>query len=225
MNFSGLEAYLFIFLRGIGYTLLLSIASIGIGIVLTILIFAPLNSHFAPIRTIANLLSEAIRLCPPLVVLIWIYYAMPAVGLVALPAGPAAALALGLYFAVFGADILRGAIATIPSGLWDTEIVFAHSRWHFYRTFVVPDLFRRTFAAMNAQIVSTVKNTSLASVIAVPELTYTASLVATEVVRPFEVYSILAIGYILTIAPTVLAIRRAEKSKWVALEPGHVAQG
>ena len=225
MNFSGLQIYLSVLLRGIGYTLLLSTASIIVGVLLTVSILGLMNSRFAAVRVAMNLTSEAVRLCPPLVVLIWVYYAMPALGLIALPAAPAATLALGLYFAVFGADILRGALATIPSPLWDTEVAFARSRWHFYWSFVVPDLFRRTFSAMNAQIVSTVKNTSLASIVAVPELTYVASLIATETVRPFEVYTILAASYICTIAPIVLAFRYAERSRWVALEPGHAPHG
>lgn len=223
MNFSGFEAYGWVFGRGILYTLSLSGVAIGIGILLTLMLYAAMTVRIPAIRLLVSGASEVVRLCPPLVVVIWLYYALPAFGFFAVPAEPAAAIALGLYFAVFGVDILRGTTASIPSPLWDTEVVHAKSRLHFYFNFVIPDLFRRTFPALNAQVVSTIKNSSLASVIAVPELTYTASLVATEVVRPFEVYSILALAYIVTLAPIVLILRWMETTSLVALEPGHDA--
>ena len=218
MNFAGFGPYLTVFLSGAAYTLLLSASSIIVGLALTALLYVLSNTRFRPVSIAIGALQEVIRLCPPLVVLLWLFYGLPGIG-VALSPFAAATCALAVYFAVFGADILRAAAATIPAALLDTETTLARSRFHLLTCFTLPDLFRRTFPAMNAQVISAIKNSSLASVVGAPELTYIASLVATEFVRPFEVYTILGAAYVLTILPIVLLLRRLERATFVAMEP------
>lgn len=214
-----IEQYFGVFVDGIAVTILLSIVSTGAGIVFTVLIFFLTNLKVRILTELMEFVVEAIRACPPVVVLIWIFYAMPAAGLPALAPFPAAVLALGIYFAAFGSEILRGAIRAVPNELADHELMTARSRIVLIITFYVPDLWRRTFSAFNAQLISTIKNTSLASIITVSEVTYRAQIVATEVVKPFEVYSLLALSYLTVIMPVVFVLRLLERTRWCSVNP------
>ena len=113
---------------------------------------------------------------------------------------------LSLYTAAFYAEIFRGGILSIEIGQWDAAKALGLSRWQVMRRIVLPQAVRRMVPPFMNQSITQLKNTSLVSTIAVPDLLYQGSLITADTYRPLEVYTVVALIYFALLFPaTVLA--------------------
>jgi polar amino acid transport system permease protein len=151
---------------------------------------------------------ELFRCTPLLVQIIWFYYAFPVIIGVNIPAHVAATGVLTLYVGAFYAEIFRGGIESIEAGQWDAGKSLGLSPWLVLRLVVLPQAVRRMLPPFVNQTIIQLKNTSLISVIAVPDLVYNATLITAETYRPLEVYTIVAAIYFLVLFPATLFARR-----------------
>ncbi len=87
------------------------------------------------------------------------------------------------------------------------------------RRITIPEISRRSLPALNALSVGTLKMSSLASVIAVSELTYSAQWIITLRPKTLEVYTAVAVAYVVLIVPLVILLRYIEERPWCALNP------
>jgi polar amino acid transport system permease protein len=154
---------------------------------------------------------ELFRCTPLLVQLVWFYYAFPVIIGVQLPPNIAGGLVLSLYTGAFYAEIFRGGIASIPRGQWDAARALGLRPWPVLRTVILPQAIRLMIPPFINQSVIQLKNTSLVSVIAVPDLLYQGELVTAATYRPLEVYSIVAILYFVVLFPATLLAQAVER--------------
>lgn len=204
---------------GIGVTLGLTLLSCGPGLLAGLAIALALVAPIKSVARTATVLVESLRAIPPLVLLIWLYYVPPTLTGVALGGASTATIAFGMVFSAFAADVFRGSIQAIPEAALDSGRALGMTRSLLLRRVVIPETARRSIPALNALIVSTLKMSSLASVIAVPEITYRMQLILADRPRPIEVYSMMAIAYVATVLPIVLLLRWAERQDWCSLNP------
>lgn len=155
--------------RGLGNTLALAAATIVIGTaaglaVCLIRLYAP-----RPFRWLAIAWTDLFRALPILVLLILIYFALPFVG-VRLSAFTSATLALSLVFSAFTAEVFRAGIQAIPRGQIEAAaalgLPFPVTIWKV----VLPQAFRIAIPPHTSNAVAIAKDTSLASVVAMPDL-------------------------------------------------------
>ena len=154
---------------------------------------------------------ELFRCTPLLVQIIWFYYAFPVVIGVNIPAHVAAVTVLSLYGGAFYAEIVRGSIESVHRGQWDAARALGLSPFRVLRLVILPQALKPMMAPYVNQSVTQLKNTSLVSVIAVPDLVYNATLINAETYRPLEVYTIVALIYFAILFPTTLVARRLER--------------
>ncbi|WP_028028348.1 amino acid ABC transporter permease [Gemmobacter nectariphilus] len=158
-----------ILLRGLGNTVLLGAVAIlcgtalGIGISLMRL-YAP-----KPLRWLAVIYTDLMRALPVLVVLILIYYALPFAGLV-LSSFTAAAVALSLVLAAYAAEVVRAGIQAVPKGQFEAASALGLSFWTTMRKVILPQAIRLVIPPHASNCVSVIKDTSLASVVAMTDL-------------------------------------------------------
>lgn len=155
---------------------------------------------------------EIFRCTPLLVQIIWFYYALPVVIGVNIAPQVAAVGVLTLYVGAFYAEIFRGGIESIERGQWDAGRALGLKPWYVLRLVVLPQVVKRMLPPFVNQSIIQLKNTSLISVIAVPDLVYNATLVTAETYRPLEVYTIVAIIYFAILFPATLYARRLGKA-------------
>lgn len=193
-------------------TIAVTVLALLFGVVLAVpLALAQLSTQF-PIRVSANGVVEAIRALPPLVLLLAVHYLSPsALGLFPTPL-VTTTFVFTMVMAAFTSDVFRGAFQSIPKGLLDGARALGMDRRTLTKRVILPEIFRRSLAPINALTVSLLKMSSIASVIALPEITYRAQLVLAEELRPIEVYSVTALAYVIVVLPLVLILRRAETS-------------
>lgn len=206
-------------LSGLATTFILTVISCGTGALGGLLLALGLVSRVEAAKRSTTILVEAVRACPPLVLLIWAYYLLPTLTGFSFSALTTTIIVFVVVFAAFSADVYRGSIESIPKATLDSARALGMNRKLVARRVLLPELARRSFPALNALIVSTLKMSSLASVIAVHELTYSAHLILIQRPRPFEIYTATAVAYAALVIPVVLVLRWIERQPWCSLNP------
>jgi polar amino acid transport system permease protein len=156
-------------LSGLTTTIGLGLASIALGMALGLVVcilrlYAPL-----PVRLAATAFIDAFRALPVLVVLILIYYALPFLG-VRLSSFTSATIGLSLVFAAFTAEVIRAGIESVPRGQFEAaQALGLPFRLTLFKV-ILPQAVRVAIPPQTSNCVSLFKETSLASVVAMPDL-------------------------------------------------------
>jgi polar amino acid transport system permease protein len=210
-DFVFLERYIPLLWRGmlvtLGYTATTVLAGLVIGLVVGIGRLS--KSWLVNLPLIAFI--EVFRCTPLLVQIIWFYYALPVLLGVQIPAYLAAGLTLSCYTGAFYAEIFRGGIVSIEQGQWDAARALGLRRWTMMRRVILPQAVRRMVPPFVNQSITQLKNTSLVSVIAVPDLLYNGTLVTADTYRPLEVYTVIALAYFALLFPSTLLAQAYER--------------
>jgi L-cystine transport system permease protein len=189
-------------LRGAGYTVLLSLIGMGIGVVLGFGLALMRLSRTPLLRWPAAVYVSAFRGTPLLVQLFLIYYGLPQFG-IEMPPLLAAGIGFSLNIAAYASEILRSAIDAVDKGQWEAASVLGMSRGQTLRRVILPQAARTALAPLSNSFIGLVKDTSLAATIQVPELFRQAQLITARTYEIFTMY--LAAAAIYWIVSTVLA--------------------
>ena len=119
----------------------------------------------------------------------------------------AATVTLSLYRGVFYAEIFRGGIISIERGQWDAARALGLRRWPVMRDVILPQAVRRMVPPFMNQSITQLKNTSLVSTIAVPDLLYQGTLITADTYRPLEVYTVVALIYFALLFPATRLVQ------------------
>lgn len=193
----------------LGFTLLTIILGLIVGLLIALLRISGLRLLSAPLI----ILIELFRCTPVLVQLIWFYYAFPIIAGVDLTPVLAATLALSLYGGSFYAEIIRGGIISIDRGQWDAAHAVGMRHSQVLGKVVLPQAFRRMVPPLVNQSILQLKNTSLVSVLAVPDLLYQGQAIAAATYRPLEVYTVIALIYLVLLFPLTRLAELLESGK------------
>jgi len=191
-------------LQGLLVTLELTALS-GLGALCAGLITALLRlSGSTAGRLLARAYLESVRNTPLLIQLLFLYFVLaPALSMSALTS---AVLGLSLFEGAYVSEILRAGIVSLDPGQWDAAKSLGMSRPMAYRLVILPQAVRRVLPPLASQSVSLVKDTSLASVIAISELTLRGSAIVAETFLSFEIwFTVAALYWIVTTALSGLA--------------------
>jgi polar amino acid transport system permease protein len=157
------------------------------------------------------LLAARWTVVPPLLMQLFLaYFGMALVGINTSP-WTAAALALTLYTSAFLAEIWRGCVAAIPRGQWEAAQSLALSFGEQLRHVIGPQALRIAVPPTVGFLVQVVKGTALASVIGFVELTKAGTMITNATLRPFLVYSCVALLYFALCWPISLYARHLER--------------
>lgn len=210
-DFSFLLRYTHLFVVGVEVTLAYTAGSVAVGLVLGLLIGLGRLSKSRLLNLPLVAIVEVFRCTPLLVQIIWFYYALPVITGVQIPAAVAATMVLSLYTAAFYAEIFRGGIASIERGQWDAARALGLRPWPLMRLVVLPQAIRRMVPPFLNQSIIQLKNTSLVSTIAVPDLLYQGTLVTNDTYRPLEVYTAVAVIYFALLFPATRLVQWFER--------------
>lgn len=159
---------------------------------------------------------EFFRTTPPLMHIVWAYYALPPLLGLKLDAFTCVAGALACSTSAQMAEIFRGAIAAVPRGQWDASQVLGLTWWQRMRWVVLPQTMRLVLAPACNTLVSLLKQSSLAAVIALPEIMNRGWILASQTFRPIEVLTLVALIYFVLTWPLVLLAAALEKRSSLA---------
>lgn len=210
-DFGFLLRYTTLFWKGVLVTLGFTAGTILLGLVIGLLIGLARLSRSRLVNAPLVAIIEAFRCTPMLVQLVWFYYALPVILGVQIPATVAAGAVLSLYTGAFYAEIFRGGINSIERGQWDAARALGLARWPMMRLVILPQAIRRMVPPFMNQSITQLKNTSLVSTIAVPDLLYQGTLITADTYRPLETYTVIALIYFLLLFPATRLVEFYER--------------
>jgi polar amino acid transport system permease protein len=181
-------------LGGIWYTLLAFSLSFVIGSFLAVVLGSARLSARTWTRRAAMLWVEFFRGISTPVLLFWLYYVLPMFG-VEISALAASVIALSLVHGAYGSEIVRGALKAVDRGQKEAAQALGLSSWTITRKIVWPQALAIVIPPMGNAMVMLLKGTSLASIIALPELTYQSNLIVNRTYDIFGTFSIVLASY------------------------------
>ena len=158
-----------ILLQGLGMTLLLGATAIVAGTALGVVLALIRLYAVKPLRLLAIAYIDLMRAMPVLVVLILIYYALPFAGIV-LSSYAAAAIALSAVLGAYTAEVVRAGIQAVPKGQFEAATALGLGFWRIMQKVILPQAMRIVIPPHASNCVSIIKDTSLASVVAMSDL-------------------------------------------------------
>lgn len=156
-------------LRGLVTTILLGAAGIVFGTTAGLLVSLARVYGRQPLRGLAVLYIDIFRALPILVVLILIYYALPFVG-IRFSSWTSATMALSMVMAAYSAEVFRAGIEAVPKGQIEAASALGLPFRYVLLKVVLPQAMRIVVPPTASNFVSLIKDTSLASAVALPEL-------------------------------------------------------
>ena len=122
-----------------------------------------------------------------LVQILFVYYVLPQFGVMIAPLW-AASLAIGLNSAAYISQVIRSGIGAVPQGQVEAAKTLGFTSMQIWRFIIYPQAFRFALPALGNELVTLVKDSSLASIIGVMELSKEASIIRS---RTYDAFSIL----------------------------------
>jgi len=206
-------------------------------------VFAAMRLARRPVlRWLARIYVELVRNSPP-IVLIFVFYffvssqIMPLLGIsAALATAPAwvqdavsvllarpervddflSGLAcLGLFAGAYITEILRAGLSSVPASQTEAARALGLRGWAVFRAVVLPQALRNVLPALGGQLIVSIKDSSLVSLISIQELTFMTSEVSATTQRFFEAWLFTGLLYFVICFSCAMALRALER-RWAA---------
>lgn len=195
-------------LKGLWITLKLGATAIVLGLIWGLALALLRLYGNAPVQWLARIYIDIFRSIPLLVLLIIVYYALPFVGL-RLSAFASATAALSLVSGAYTAEIFRAGIQAIPKGQFEASAALGLGPVQTMRDVVLPQAIRIVIPPLTNNSINVVKDTALASVVAMPDLLKQATQAQALAANPTPLIGA-AVIYIAFLWPLVALVSRME---------------
>lgn len=193
------------FLQAAWVTVQLSVLTAILGLICGSLGAAARLSRHAVLRWIGAAYVSFIRGTPALIQLFILYFGGPQVG-IQLDAFEAGVIGLGVNIGAYMTETIRGAIISIDKGQVEAARTLGMSRLQAFRKVVLPQAMRLMIRPLGVNINALIKGTALVAAISVVELTYTAQRYIGSTYKPFEMFLMSGLLYMVIIYVTGRAV-------------------
>lgn len=210
------------FLEGLWTTAWLSVAAGVLSVVIGLAGAAVLGARSPVLRGVVRTYVEAFRNTPPLVQLLFFYFAIggllptvrDAYGAQVPPVSNLgwAVVSFSLFAGAFNVEIFRSGLEAVPRATGEAAEALGYTRMQALRHVGLPLALRVCVPGLGNNLVNLVKTTSLAYAIAVPELLYAAAQIWGEGMNVRETMNVLLLAYVVLIAGLVWALERWERA-------------
>jgi polar amino acid transport system permease protein len=189
-----------ILLDGATITIVITMGCLAISTVLGMVLALIKMSSIPLLPRIVGVLINIVRGLPMIVLLFYIYFVLPDIG-IQLTSLQASVLGLGFAYATYVAEVFRSGIESVDIGQFEAAKSLGMSQYKTMTRVILPQAFKVALPPYSNMLVMMLKDTSLASTIAVAEMTRAGMLLANSTFKNITIYSIIAIMYLLMSAP------------------------
>ncbi|MFP4108529.1 MAG: amino acid ABC transporter permease [Desulfonatronovibrio sp.] len=202
----------FMGLGGLSFSLLMAVIAISISFFIGLLVGLGRISQKNILRIPCMMYIEFIRGNPLIIVIFWIYFFIPVFFNVFISVFWSATIALTVFTGAYIAEIVRSGIQNIPRGQFEAARSTGLSYYHTMRHIILPQALKQMIPAIVGQFIAIFKDTSLAFVIGVMELTYVAQILNNRLmIYPFEIYTTIAVLYFICCYAMSIVAARLER--------------
>jgi polar amino acid transport system permease protein len=192
-------------LTGFTVTLWVSAASIVCSTVLGVTVGCVGTLPSPLLRQMTNTYTEILRNLPVIVKLFFFYF------VTGLPVVPATLVALSLHQSAYIADVTSAGLRSVASGQLDASLSLGLGHVQAFRFVILPQVVRIVVPPMTTQYVSVIKNSSVAALISLKELTYQTQEINVETFRGFEAATAATLLYILVTSAVIAAMAKLQR--------------
>jgi polar amino acid transport system permease protein len=180
---------------GLWMTIALSVLTMLSAIVLGFIVMLIRNSRVRAVSLTGDVFVEFFRNLPLILIIYWAFYVLPI--LLPLRTSPfvTGLIALTLGVSAYTAETFRAGINSIRAGQSDAALALGMSQLQVMRVVVFPQAVRRVLPALANIWVALFKDTSLVSIIAIAELTYTSMQLRAQTFRVLEFVTAMTLLY------------------------------
>ncbi|HBP28754.1 MAG TPA: amino acid ABC transporter permease [Advenella kashmirensis] len=197
-------------LKGMGWTLVLSIISFALGSVTGFAVMLARVSVHKSVRVVISVYIQVIQGIPLLVLLFIVYFGVGIFGINVAPL-VASAIALMIHVSAFLGEIWRGSVQAIEKTQWEASECLGLSRWQSLILVIIPQALRMSLPPSVGYLVQVIKLTSLASVVGFVELTRAGQIINNSLFQPFLVFVLVGAFYFVLCYPLSLWSRAMER--------------
>ena len=184
-------------IQGAFVTLKITLLSVSCGVLIGLFVGIAELSHYKLLKYPAKVYVDIIRGTPLLVQIFIIYFALPAILGMRIEPYIAAVVACSINSGAYVAEIFRAGIQSIDKGQFEAGRSLGLTWSQTMRKIVIPQAFRRTIPQLGNEFIAMLKDSSLVSVIGYEELTRKGQLVIAATYRSFEIWTAVAIIYLI----------------------------
>lgn len=218
-NYGGLLA------AAMGQTLLLALCGLFFACIIGLVVGLMSVVKNRACNIIATIFVDVIRGVPMIVLAFYVFFAVPMLlnnimhlntllslnSQITLSALQAGTICLALNCGAYMAEIIRAGIESVDKGQMEAARSLGLSYWKAMAKVVLPQAIRTMIPSIINQFIITLKDTSILSVIGFPELVNTAKNVVANTMSAFQVWSIVALMYLIVITLLSRLAKRVER--------------
>ena len=197
-------------LEGLGITVLLTVCGAILAFAIAVALGLLARSRAVLVRGLARVVIEFFRGTSLVVQLFLFFFVLPQIGL-SMPPIVAGVIALGLHYGAYGAEVVRGSIAAVPTGQWEASTALSLSPVHRMRRIIIPQAWALMIPSLNNLLIQLLKGTAIVGFITLFDLTVALDKlrIATDVFFAYGVGLLLyfVLAYILTLGMNALEVR------------------
>ena len=186
-------------LLGLSNSIYLTGASFVLGLPLGLALALARLSHRKLLAGVAGGYVDFFRATPSLVLLYWFYFSFPQILNVQIEPFTAALVTLTLLSAAFVAEVFRAGIASLDQGQWDGARAIGMNYPQTMQRVILPQAIKRMIPVFLERAIELFKTSTIASVIAFPELLFVAQDLAARSYRSLEVYTVVALMFMISL--------------------------
>ncbi len=198
-------------LNGAFVTLWLTAAAVSVGFVIGSFMGVMASGINKPLRILSTVYINVIRGTPLLVQIFLVYFGIPALLGRSMPSSLAAIMALSFNSGAYVGEIVRGGINSIDRGQYEASFSLGMNRKQTMLHVVFPQAFKRIVPMLGNEFIAMLKDSSLVAVISMEELLRKGQLAVTRTFRPFEVYIVITLMYLVMTYCISLLVKWSER--------------
>lgn len=178
MDFNGAFSWsnIVFLLDGLLVTIQVAISTIFISIIVGFILGIIRYLEIPGISRMVGWIIDLIRNLPLLLVIFFMYFALPQLG-ISLNVFWSTVVAMSIFEATMISEILRGGLMALPNGQGEAGLASGLTRFNVLRYVLLPQATKDILPSLISQLIALIKDTSLATIITLPELTHNARII------------------------------------------------
>lgn len=198
-------------MKGAVVTIELTIYSIGLSVVLALVFGVMRQARSRTLSRIAAIYIDFFRGTPELVLLYWIYFALPFLG-IRFGTMLTGVVGISLNLGAYEAEVVRAAIAAVPREQYMAATSLSFTRWQTIIRIVLPQAVIRMIPPMGNLFIQLLKATALVSLITLHDLTYQAQILRSQTYKTVVIFGMTLIIYFIIAVLITLGMRLLERA-------------
>ncbi len=198
-------------LKGLIVAIQVTLCSFLVACIVGLLLALLRRSPMKIVAAITNGFSGFIRNTPLLVQVLFLYYTLPMIANISLPAFTVGVIGLGLHYSTYLSEVYRSGIDAVPRGQWEAARALNYSRTDTWTKIILPQAIPPIIPILGNYLLVMFKETPILMAITLAEMLLAAKNLMSISFRPFEPITIVGVLFLLISYPASILIRRVEK--------------